>query len=100
MSIDRHTVEYVARLARLALTEEEHIRFTHQLRSILAYCAKLDELSTEDVAPTSDVVAATNVERDDVPGSSLPREEILAAAPSHEAGFFKVPPILETEPSR
>jgi aspartyl-tRNA(Asn)/glutamyl-tRNA(Gln) amidotransferase subunit C len=99
MSIDRRTVEHVARLARLALTEEERTRFTHQLGSILAYCAKLDELPTEDVEPAFHAVAATNVERDDVSGPSLPREEILAAAPAHEAGFFKVPPILETEPS-
>jgi aspartyl-tRNA(Asn)/glutamyl-tRNA(Gln) amidotransferase subunit C len=97
MSIDDRTVEYVARLARLALTDEERARFTHQLGVILAYCAKLNELPTDDVEPTSHVVAAGNVEREDAPGPSLSRDEILAAAPSHEAGFFKVPPVLETE---
>jgi len=99
MSIDRATVEYVARLARLALTAEEQDRFAGQLSTILAYCARLTELPTDDVEPASHVAAMTNVARDDVIRPSLPRDEILAAAPAQEAGFFKVPPILETEPN-
>lgn len=99
MSIDRATVEYVARLARLALTDEEQDRFAGQLSTILAYCARLNELPTDAVEPASHIVAMTNVARDDVIRPSLPRDEILAAAPAQEAGFFKVPPILETEPN-
>lgn len=98
MSIDRRTVEYVARLARLALTDDERDRFAGQLSSILDYCAKLDELTTDGVEPTSTVVEMINVTRGDTVGPSLPRDEILAAAPAQEAGFFKVPPILDTEP--
>ncbi|HEY3247602.1 MAG TPA: Asp-tRNA(Asn)/Glu-tRNA(Gln) amidotransferase subunit GatC [bacterium] len=98
MSIDRRTVEYVARLARLQLTEEETDRFVQQLGSILAYCATLNELATEDVEPTSQVVMVTGAERDDAVGASLPRDEVLAVAPAHDAGFFKVPPVIDTEP--
>lgn len=98
MAIDRRTVEHVATLARLALTEEETDRFAQQLGQILAYCAKLNELDTDDVEPTSSVVGMTNVMRDDVAGPSLSRDEVLAAAPAHEGGFFTVPPVIETEP--
>jgi len=97
MSIDLAIVDHVARLARLELSSEERQRFTEQLASILDYCATLNQLDTEHVEPTSHVLAMTNVFRGDAPGASLAREAVLAAAPEHEDGFFKVPPIIETE---
>jgi aspartyl-tRNA(Asn)/glutamyl-tRNA(Gln) amidotransferase subunit C len=97
MPIDLFIVDHVARLARLELSEEERAQFAQQLGRILEYCAKLNELDTTDVEPTSHVIAMTNVFRDDASGTPLPREAVLAAAPEHEDGFFKVPPILETE---
>ncbi len=97
MCIDPAIVDYVAKLARLELSEEDRQRFTRQLASILQYCVKLNELDTEHVEPTSHVLAVTNVFRDDVPGVPLAREPVLAAAPEHEDGFFKVPPVIETE---
>ncbi len=98
MKIDREIVNQVARLARLDLSAEERTRFAAQLGRILEYCEKLEELDTTDVEPTSHVLAITNVFRDDVVGTSLPRDEVLAGAPDHEGGFFKVPPVIETEP--
>jgi aspartyl-tRNA(Asn)/glutamyl-tRNA(Gln) amidotransferase subunit C len=99
VSIDRATVDYVANLARLALTDEERGRLTQQLGDILAYFATLQALDTDAVEPTSDVVALTNVVRDDVPGPSLPRDVVLAVAPDAEDGYVKVPPVIETEPA-
>lgn len=98
MPIDPSVVDHVARLARLELSKEERARFAQQLGSILEYCAKLNELDTEHVPPTSHVLAMGNVFRDDVVGTPLPRDAVLAGAPAHEDGFLKVPPILETEP--
>lgn len=95
--IDRRIVDYVARLARLALTDEERDRFTRQLADILAHFAMLQTLDTDAVEPTSDVVALANVVRDDVPGPCLAREAVLAAAPEREDGYIKVPPVIETE---
>jgi aspartyl-tRNA(Asn)/glutamyl-tRNA(Gln) amidotransferase subunit C len=97
MPIDASAVEHVARLARLELSDEERRRFARQLGSILEYCATLNELDTERVEATSHVLTITNVFRDDVPGTPLPRDAVLAAAPEHEDGFFKVPPVIETE---
>ncbi len=97
MAIDRATVEHVARLARLALTDEERERFVAQLGRILEHCARLDALSIEGVPPTSHVLPIVNVLREDLPVPSLQRDEVLAQAPAHEQGFFRVPRVLEAE---
>jgi len=95
MAIDRATVDHVALLARLALTDEERALFTEQLRHILDYFARLQDLDLGTVEPTVHVRAAADVLREDVPRPSLERAEVLAAAPDQEEGFFKVPPVLE-----
>jgi aspartyl-tRNA(Asn)/glutamyl-tRNA(Gln) amidotransferase subunit C len=95
MTIDRATVEHAAHLARLALTEEDRERFAEQLGRILEYCQRLNMLPLADVPPTSHVIPITNVLRDDVVAASLDRDEVLAQAPAHDAGFFRVPKVLE-----
>jgi aspartyl-tRNA(Asn)/glutamyl-tRNA(Gln) amidotransferase subunit C len=97
VAIDRAVVEHVARLARLALTGEERDRFANQLARILEYCARLDEQPIDDVPATSHVLPMTNVLRHDAVTPSLPRDEVLAAAPEHEQGFFRVPRVFGEE---
>jgi aspartyl-tRNA(Asn)/glutamyl-tRNA(Gln) amidotransferase subunit C len=98
MTIDRATVDYVARLARLALTDDERERFARQLTDILEHFAVLQGLDTASVETTADVNALANVVRDDVPGPCLPRDEVLAEAPEAEEGYVKVPAVIEPEP--
>jgi aspartyl-tRNA(Asn)/glutamyl-tRNA(Gln) amidotransferase subunit C len=98
MAITREQVEHVARLAHLALTEEEVERLTGQLGAILEAVGKVSELDLADVEPTSHPLDLVNVWRDDDPQPSLPREEALANAPETEGGFFKVPPAIGPEP--
>ena len=93
--IERKDVEHVARLARLALTDDELERMREQLNGILAYIEKLNELDTEGVEPTSHAVPMLNVMRDDEPGACLPRDEALANAPDRAGEFFRVPRIIE-----
>lgn len=93
--IDSRTVDHVARLARLALSAEERERFTVQLGRILEYIARLDALDLADVPPTSHVVPMVNVFRPDAVTPSLPRDEVLAAAPAQAEGFFVVPRVLD-----
>jgi aspartyl-tRNA(Asn)/glutamyl-tRNA(Gln) amidotransferase subunit C len=95
--IDDRVVDHVARLARLALSDDERDQFARQLTDILAHFAVLQKLDTEGVEPTADVVTLANVVRDDVPGACLPREAVLEAAPEAEEGYVKVPPVIETE---
>ena len=97
MAIDRAAVDHVARLARLALSDEERDRFAEQLGRILEYCALLDAQAIDGVPPTSHVIPITTVVRADVVTPSLPREEVLAEAPVHEQGFFRVPRVLEAD---
>ena len=98
MAITREQVEHVARLAHLALSDEELDRFVEQLGAILEAVGKVSELDLADVEPTSHPLDLVNVWREDEPQPSLPREEALANAPETEGGFFKVPPAIGPEP--
>jgi aspartyl-tRNA(Asn)/glutamyl-tRNA(Gln) amidotransferase subunit C len=90
-------IEHVARLARLALTDEELERLRRQLPVILEHAAKVGEVAVEGVPPTAQPIPRPNVLRPDVPEPSLPQAEILANAPDQEDGRFKVPRIVGFE---
>jgi aspartyl-tRNA(Asn)/glutamyl-tRNA(Gln) amidotransferase subunit C len=90
-------VEHVARLARLALTDEEKDRFGRQLAVILEHAEKVGEVAPKDVPPTLHPVPRSNVLRPDEPWASLPQDEALAGAPQAEDGRVKVPRIVEQE---
>jgi aspartyl-tRNA(Asn)/glutamyl-tRNA(Gln) amidotransferase subunit C len=90
-------VDHVARLARLALTDEERERFGRQLALILEHAQKVGEVAAEEVPATSHPVPRSNVYRPDQPEPSLTVEEALANAPQVEGDRFKVPRIVEAE---
>ncbi|MBS1848334.1 MAG: Asp-tRNA(Asn)/Glu-tRNA(Gln) amidotransferase subunit GatC [Actinobacteria bacterium] len=96
--ISRADVAHVARLANLALTDDELDTMTGELAAILAHAGDLSALDLGDVAPTTNPLALTNVWRDDVPGPTLDRDEVLAAAPAAEEDRFRVPAILGEAP--
>ncbi|MEU2349230.1 Asp-tRNA(Asn)/Glu-tRNA(Gln) amidotransferase subunit GatC [Modestobacter sp. NPDC049651] len=93
-SISREDVAHLARLARLAVTEEELDLFAGQLDVVLNSVARVQEAATDDVPPMSHAVPLTNVLRPDEVVPSLPREAVLAAAPAAEDDRFRVPRIL------
>ncbi len=95
MDITREQVEYVAKLARLAISEEEKVVFGKQLSSILTYVETLNRVDTTDVEPTSHVIPMQNVLREDAVKPSLPHEAALGNAPDSDAGCFRVPKIIE-----
>lgn len=95
MSISKEQVHQVAHLARLKLNEQEAEQFTHQLNQILEFAAKLNELDTEHVEPTSHVLPLSNVLRDDRVVPSIAREKALQNAPEQQDGMFKVPAVFE-----
>jgi aspartyl-tRNA(Asn)/glutamyl-tRNA(Gln) amidotransferase subunit C len=92
MAITREQVLHVAKLARLALTEDELVRLEEQLGAILDAVGKVSELDLSDVPPTSHPLDLVNVLADDEPRASLPREVALGLAPEVEDGMFRVPP--------
>ena len=97
MPISRADVQHVARLARLALTDEELDRFQAQLSVILEEAEKVARLPTKGVPPMSHAVPRVNVWRPDRVGVCLTQEEALSTAPEVEQGRFKVPRIIEEE---
>jgi len=94
MKIIKEEVEKVARLARLHLSPEEVEKMTGQLDTILRYVAKLDELDTSGVEPTTHTQQVSNRFREDEVVPSLDRKEALANAPEQNGEAFVVPRII------
>lgn len=95
MKLTLEEVEHIANLARLQLTKEEKTRYREQLSDILDYAARLQAVDTSAIAPTSSVLPARSVLREDVPRPGLSREDALRNAPETEQNQFRVPPVLE-----
>jgi len=95
MGLQRSEVEKVARLSRIALSEDELELFGRQLSRILDYVGQLNELDTESVQPLSHALPVANVFRDDLPRESLPADEALAGAPQRTESSFKVRRVLD-----
>jgi aspartyl-tRNA(Asn)/glutamyl-tRNA(Gln) amidotransferase subunit C len=92
MAISNEEVLHVARLARLALSDDEIERLGAQLNAILEAVGKVSELDLADIEPTAHPLDLVNVWAEDDPRDSLSNEDALANAPDSEAGFFRVPP--------
>ena len=97
-SIARADVEHVAKLSRLALSEDEIEHLTRELDSILGHAADIEALDLNDVVPTAHPLPLENVLRADEVRPSLDRDEVLAQAPLAEDRRFRVPRILGEAP--
>ncbi|MFO7569455.1 MAG: Asp-tRNA(Asn)/Glu-tRNA(Gln) amidotransferase subunit GatC [Smithellaceae bacterium] len=95
MKLSTSDVEYVAKLARLDVTDPEKEMFTAQLNDILLYIDKLNELDTTGVAPMTHAIAVTNAFREDRVSDSLGTKQALANAPDARGEFFRVPKVIE-----
>ncbi|TXT55033.1 MAG: Aspartyl/glutamyl-tRNA(Asn/Gln) amidotransferase subunit C [Promethearchaeota archaeon] len=94
--ISKNTIEQIADLALLELTEEEKERFSQELNSILGYFKKLKDLDTTKVEPTRHPIEELkNVFREDEPWEGLSQEEALKNANSTKEGYIKAPRILD-----
>lgn len=92
MAISRVEVLHVARLARLALTDEEVERLTEELGAILDAVGVVAELDLSEVPPTSHPLDLVNVWDEDEPRESLSLEDVFANAPDRDGDLFRVPP--------
>lgn len=92
--LDQKTVAQVAELARIEMDEAELERMVGQLDAILRYAAKLDEVQTTGVIPTTHTLDAVNALREDQVQDSLPRSQALGNAPEHNDEAFIVPRVL------
>jgi aspartyl-tRNA(Asn)/glutamyl-tRNA(Gln) amidotransferase subunit C len=96
-AISRDEVAHLARLARLALDEDELDRYGGQLDAIVSAISRIGDLDTSDVPPTSHALPLTNVTRPDEVRPGLTQAQALSGAPAAEDGRFRVPRILGEE---
>ncbi len=94
MKIDKETVEKIAHLGRLSLTEEEKEKSIVELSEILSFMEKLNEVDVTDVAPLIHLNDEVNVLREDVEKQELTREEALKNAPLKNEAYFKVSKVI------
>lgn len=95
MKIDKETVDKIAHLARLELTDAEKEHSIAELSEILSFMEKLNELDTSGVKPLIYMNEAVNVLRPDVVIQELTREEALKNAPLKNEEFFKVAKVIK-----
>lgn len=96
--ITREEIAHVARLARIALTDEELDRYAPQLAGVLQHAAQVAALDTGGTPPTAHPFPLRNVLRPDEPRPSLERRLVLDEAPSAEDGRFRVPRVIGEAP--
>lgn len=95
MSLSEAEVRHVARLARIALSDEEIALMQAQLSAILDYIAMLQEVDVSNVPPTAQVTGLTTVWRPDVVGEMLTQEQALVNAPDQQDGMFRVRAVFD-----
>jgi aspartyl-tRNA(Asn)/glutamyl-tRNA(Gln) amidotransferase subunit C len=95
MPLSKDEVRHVAMLARLGLEPGDEEFYADQLSGILQHIDRLQQLNTEDIPPTAQVVEVASRLREDEPRPCLSQAEALANAPTAVDGFFRVPSIQE-----
>ena len=95
MSVDTATVRRVARLARIAVSDEDVVAMQGELNAILGFVEQLGEVDTSGVEPMTSVIANTLRLRDDVVTDGGLRDDLMANAPQGDHGFFTVPKVIE-----
>jgi aspartyl-tRNA(Asn)/glutamyl-tRNA(Gln) amidotransferase subunit C len=95
MSVSPEQVRHIAKLARIAMSDDEIERLAPELNNILGWIEQLGEVNTEGVEPLTAVIDQKLRLRDDVVTEGNIRDEILANAPEAQHGFFAVPKVIE-----
>ncbi|KAF1298632.1 asparaginyl/glutamyl-tRNA amidotransferase subunit C [Enterococcus sp. JM4C] len=95
MAISEEEIKHVAKLSKLEFGKEELVGFTDQLGKIIDMVELLEEVDTEGVAFTSNVIETVNVMRQDRAQSGWNRDELMRNVPETEDGFIKVPAIID-----
>ena len=95
MSVDTATVKRVARLARIAVSEDDAERMTGELNAILGFVEQLDEVDVSGVEPMTSVTAMEMKKRQDVVSDGGKASDIVANAPATDENFFLVPKVVE-----
>lgn len=95
MSVTDETVRKIARLARIAVAEDDVPGLTGELNGILGWIEQLGEVDTSGIEPMASVMPGTLRWRDDVVSDGNIQDKVLANAPDATSGFFAVPKVIE-----
>lgn len=95
MSVSPEQVRHIAKLARIAMSDEELDRLVPELNNILGWVEQLGEVDTDGVEPLTAVIDQKLRLRDDIVTEGNIRDEVLANAPEAQHGFFAVPKVIE-----
>lgn len=95
MSVDQKTVRHIARLARIAVRDDELEALAKELNGILDWVEQLGEVDTAEVEPMTSAVAVAMKMRDDVVKAENLQKEVTRNAPGAEDGFYVVPKVVE-----
>jgi len=90
-------IDYVSKLANLPLSNKERVLFEKQLKDVLTYISKLNEIDTDSIEPIGHITNLQNVLREDKPAPSLSQDDALKNAPKTYNGFFEVDAIFEEQ---
>ena len=93
--IGRETIDYMADLAKIGLSEKEKDDMFISIQKTVACMDKLKYINTLNIKPLEHIVTAINVFREDKVLKSLDRDIILSNAPEHEHGCYSVPKIVD-----
>jgi aspartyl-tRNA(Asn)/glutamyl-tRNA(Gln) amidotransferase subunit C len=95
MSVSSEQVRHIAKLARIAMSDEELERLVPEINNILGWVEQLGEVNTDGVEPLTAVIDQQLRLRDDVVNDGNIRDKILLNAPEAQHGFFAVPKVIE-----
>ena len=95
MSVSNEQVRHIAKLARIAMSEEELERLVPELNAIIGWVEQLGEVDTDGVEPLTAVIEQKLRLRDDQVTDGDIRDDVLANAPDAQHGFFAVPKVIE-----
>jgi aspartyl-tRNA(Asn)/glutamyl-tRNA(Gln) amidotransferase subunit C len=95
MKVSTETIEKIAHLSRLDLTEQEKKAMTNDLTNIVTWMEQLNEIDTTGVEPLTHMTDEINAFRDDEAKNTLSRAEALLNAPQKDETYFNVPKVIE-----
>jgi aspartyl-tRNA(Asn)/glutamyl-tRNA(Gln) amidotransferase subunit C len=95
MNINDEMIDKLANLARLEFNEDEKEEIKNDLRKMIGFIDKLNELDTTGVEPLLHMSDNVNILREDKVSGMITQEEALKNAPLHDDQFFKVPKVIK-----
>jgi aspartyl-tRNA(Asn)/glutamyl-tRNA(Gln) amidotransferase subunit C len=95
MSVSPQQARHIAKLARIAMSDDELARLVPELNAIIGWVEQLAEVNTDGVEPLTAVIEQKLRLREDAVTDGNIRDDVLANAPEAQHGFFAVPKVIE-----